>query len=559
MNKKITELKSLFKKYDIDFYIVPSQDEFLGEYTTEHSNRLKYITGFTGSNGLAIFSKTGEDYFYTDGRYLIQARQQLPENFEVLDMTKIPLKDKLLELCKSGVKIGVDARMHSVMQIENLIKFLPENSLSFLEDNLVDLIWQNRPERYISNISLHPIKYSGEKVLSKKNRIIYMLKENCMDAVLITDPHSVCWLMNIRGRDLEYTPLILARAILETNGGLTLFCDNKCSPEVKKYFKENDINVRMENDFPSACSELKGKKVSISNHNVSYWFKMKLDNAIIEKDYCDMLKARKNRTEIQGAIAAHIEDAKAVSGVIDWVYKSLDKGKKVTELDVSSKVLELRKSGKDFVQPSFPTIAGFKEHGAVIHYIPSKDTNKEISGNGILLIDSGGQYYCGTTDITRTIAIGNPTEEQIHDFTLVLRGFIAVASAKFDKGTAGKDLDILARKYLVEEEKDYAHGTGHGVGSFLSVHEGPYSISKYSSLALIEGIILSIEPGFYKEGEYGIRIENLAFVKESSERGKLEFQMLTKVPIQEKLIDFNMLSDEEKDWLEKYNKSCALV
>jgi len=557
MNKKITELKSLFEKFDIDFYLVPSQDEFLGEYTTEHTNRLKYITGFSGSNGLAIFSKTEEDYFYTDGRYLIQAKNQLQKGFEILDMVVTPMKDKLAEICKSGAKIGIDARMHNAMQIENLLKVIPEEQIICLKDNLVDLVWEARPKRKISDITLHPLKYSGEKTLSKKNRVLFLMQESGIDFAIITDPHSVCWLLNIRGNDLEYTPLVLARVILHKNGEIALFCPNPYSEDVKKYFEANKISVFGEDEFESACSELDGKKVFITN-KASYFIKKQLSNAVMGQDYCDMLKACKNKTEIQGAIDAHIEDAKAVSEVIEWIYKSLEGKKKITELDVSNKVLELRKKGKDFVSPSFPTIAGFKEHGAIIHYIPSKETNKEISDNGILLIDSGGQYYGGTTDITRTIAIGEPSKDQIHDFTLVLKGFIGVASRKFDCGTTGANLDVFARKALIEEGKDYSHGTGHGVGSFLSVHEGPHSISKYSTIALSPGMIVSIEPGFYKEGEYGIRIENLAFVKESTEKGKLEFQMLTLVPIQEKLVDFDMLTDEEKEWLKEYNSRCNL-
>ncbi|MCH9754231.1 MAG: aminopeptidase P family protein [Alphaproteobacteria bacterium] len=554
MDNKHKELRSLLVQRNIDFYLVPSQDEYLGEYTTDHTNRLKFITGFTGSNGLAIFSAKGEDLFYTDARYLIQAGKELSKNFKVLDMAAVPIRNTLKDICKSDANIGIDARMHTVTQIESFKKFVPENQIVCIEENLIDLIWDKRPKREISDIFIHPIKYSGEKTLSKIGRICFLMKEDLVDYFIVSDPHSICWLLNIRGHDLNYTPLILSSAILHKDGRVDLYCANKADKTVLHYFKENNIHMHVEDQFSSDIGVLEGK-VSISS-KASYFIKSKLNAPIIVQDYCDMPKACKNKTEIQGAVDAHIEDAKAVSKMIKWVYESLDSGKKITELDVSDKILEFRKEGMGFVCPSFPTIAGFKENGAIIHYAPSKKSSKDISGTGLLLIDSGGQYYGGTTDITRTIAIGDPTKEQMNDFTLVLKGFIAVASAKFKFGTTGADLDVLARKFLEEERKNYPHGTGHGVGSFLSVHEGPQSITKHSSVALKPGMIVSIEPGFYKEGEYGIRIENLAFIKESNERGKLEFQMLTLVPIQEKLIDFGMLTDEEKEWLQNYNELC---
>ena len=557
MNTKIAELKKLFTKFDIDFYIVPSQDEFLGEYTTDHSNRLQYITGFAGSNGLALFSKEGQDYFFTDGRYLLQAKTQLEGDFKIIDMAVNSLSDILSLLLSENKKICLDPKLHNIMQIDNLIKKFSIDQVAFVEKNLVDFIWKDRPKRNYSNVEIHPLEYAGESTANKIRKITSRMEKDCVDFFVVTDPHSVCWLLNIRGRDLEYTPLVLSSAILSLNGSVRLFCNNHCDKDVIKYFKDNNITLFKEGNFSNELKKIAESKVLLSNRS-SYWVLSNLQDVEIGTDYCELPKACKNETEINGTIQAHIRDGRAVCKLLNWIESTLESKGQITELDISEKVLEFRSEEKHFVTPSFATIAGFKSNGAIIHYRPTTATNKTIS-DGMLLIDSGGQYLDGTTDITRTICIGEPTEEQKRDFTLVLKGLIRVANAKFNYDTTGADLDVFARKALADEGKDYAHGTGHGVGSFLSVHEGPQSISKHSSVTLRPGMILSIEPGFYKEGEYGIRIENLAFVKESDSQDMLEFQTLTKAPIQEKLVDFDMLTDSETKWLEDYNKNCKTL
>ena len=541
------------KEQNIDLYLLPTQDEFLGEYVSDNGKRLEYMTNFTGSNGIALFNANGQDYFYTDGRYILQANKQLESNFQVLDMREEPLSKKLKAFSEEGLTIGIDPKLHKILQIEALLKVVPRDSMVFLEKNLVDDLWDNRPQASYSGIELHPIEFAGETHVDKKSKILENLKRNATDAVIITNPHSICWLLNIRGRDLKYTPLLLARAILYSNGKIDLFCDNEASGEVSEYFVDNNIAPNSSELFENQLESLRGDKVSISKF-APYWLKMKLPEAIIEDDYCEYPKAIKNKTEIEGAKIAHERDGVAVTKLIEWVQESVSQGKDITEYDVLKKSVEFRAEQKDFVCPSFPTIAGFKENGAIIHYKPEKDS-KKITGDGLLLIDSGGQYFEGTTDITRTIAIGKPTKEQIHDFTLVLRGYIAVASARFKIGTTGADLDILARKYLNAENKDYAHGTGHGVGSFLSVHEGPQSISHISKVPLVPGMVVSIEPGYYKEGSHGIRIESLAFVREY-EYDALGFEILTRVSISENLIDFDILTSEEEKFIKSYNSSC---
>lgn len=545
-------LKNKMREQDIDLYLLPTQDEFLGEYVSDNGKRLEYMTNFTGSNGIALFNAKGQDYFYTDGRYILQANKQLDSSFKVLDMSEEPLGKKLKAFSEEGFTIGIDPKLHKIIQIEALLKVVPRDKVVFLERNLVDDLWDNRPQSSYSCIELHPLEFAGESHEDKKSKILEKVKKKGIDAVIITNPHSICWLLNIRGRDLEYTPLLLVRAILHSNGKIDLFCDNSASGEASEYFVDNNIILSSSELFESQLDSLQGNKVSISK-SAAYWLRMKLPEAIIEDDYCEYPKAIKNEAEIKGAKIAHERDGIAVTKLIQWVQESVSQGKEITEYDVLNKSVEFRSEQKNFVCPSFPTIAGFKENGAIIHYKPEKDS-KKITGDGLLLIDSGGQYFEGTTDITRTISIGKPTKEQVNDFTLVLRGYIAVASAKFKRGTTGADLDILARQYLREEGKDYAHGTGHGVGSFLSVHEGPQSISHISKVPLVPGMIVSIEPGYYKEGAHGIRIESLAFVKECG-HDAFEFETLTKAPISESLIDFDILTAEEIEFIKSYNSS----
>jgi len=544
--KAINELKKIFPDFGIDFYLVPSQDEFLGEYTTEHSNRIKYITGFSGSNGMAVFSATDQDCFFTDGRYLIQARSELLGDFEIIDISN--LSDWIIAKCKDGKKIGIDPNLHSILETENLLK---KGLLVFIEQNLVDLVWIDRPSREYSHIFLHPLDYSGQDIKDKKESVVERIKQNGLDAIIISDPHSLCWLLNIRGRDLENTPIILSRAILYREGLIDLFSSNPLDSKVQEYFSANNIRVFKEEEFDSSLQRLSNQKIGI-NPKSPYSIKLKLQNAILVDEYCEQLRAIKNYTEIKGAISAHLKDGRAVSGLIEWIRTTQN----LTELDVSAKAQALRSEEKNFVCPSFPTIAGFKGNGAIIHYRPAESTNLEIKKDGILLIDSGGQYLEGTTDITRTIAIGTPTEEQIHNFTLVLKGAIRLMTAKFKHGTSGAELDALARQDLLQEGKNYVHGTGHGVGSFLSVHEYPRSIA---SAILEPGMIVSVEPGFYKEGEYGIRIENLVLVERAQDPEMLEFRLLTLVPIDERLVDFSILTEEERAWLERYNRSCQKV
>jgi Xaa-Pro aminopeptidase len=388
MNKNIDSLKERMRDRNIDLYLLPTQDEFLGEYVSDHGKRLEYMTNFTGSNGIAIFNTKGQDYFYTDGRYILQASKQLDHRFKVIDMREDPLGQKLRSLTAEGLTLGIDPKLHNISAIESISKLISHDSIIFIDSNIVDDIWKNRPKAFYSDIELHPLEFAGESHANKKSKILEKVMESGVDAVIIMNPHSVCWLLNIRGRDVDYTPLLFARAILHKNGDVDLFCDNSAGEEVIRYFDENKISLNPSEKFESRTEHLKFDKVSISK-SAPYWLKIKLPDAMIEEDYCEYPKAIKNKVELEGAKIAHERDGKAVTKLIEWVQNSVAKGEDITEHDVLKKSVEFRAEQKNFACPSFPTIAGFRENGAIIHYKPDENS-KKISENGLLLIDSGG-------------------------------------------------------------------------------------------------------------------------------------------------------------------------
>jgi Xaa-Pro aminopeptidase len=533
------------KQHAIDYYIVPSVDEFQGEYVPPHNARLEFITGFTGSNGVALIGQH-ENRFLTDGRYMLQAPMQLGKEFIVRDFAKCRLSAMLQELVDQGKTVGVDPKLLSVAQVKALGDLA--SSLCFIDQNLIDAVWTNRPKRRKSKIFLYDTKYAGQSADAKLKQVSTTLKEKSIDAVVLTDPHSVCWLLNIRGHDLGYTPIVLCYAILSSDGRVKLFLYDQPGKSILKYLASNSVEICVMNDFIQELGKIRGR-VGINNRT-PYNVLCGTAHSVLDEDPCLMPKSCKTATELRWAVQAHVKDGKAMTRFLKWLKQSVGK-RKLTEVSIGKKLLECRKKQTGFVCESFAPIVGFKEHGAIVHYQATKATDKEIKGSGLLLIDSGGQYLGGTTDITRTVAIGNPTEEEIHDFTLVLKGHLRVAMATFKEGTTGVELDKLARSALQAEGKDYAHGTGHGVGNFLSVHEGPQSISWVGNVALKPGMIVSIEPGYYKAGCYGIRIESLAYVQKL-EDGMLGFRVMTTVPLDERLIDRGQLTQEELDWLE-YN------
>ncbi len=551
-------LKTAIKKLDLDYFLLPNSDEFASEYLPEYAKRLQFITGFTGSNAFAIISKNKKSAFFTDGRYTLQAASEVnKKDFESYNLSEKSPLNWLLENADKNSKISFDPSLHSVNFVLNYQKYFGEN-LICLEKNPVDTIWKNQPKAPSSEVFKHPIKYSGLSSKEKIKNIIANLDKKT-DAIILTNPASICWLLNIRATDVEYSPLHLSFIIVYRDGhselfktGLPRFAHNDRVKNLKSY---SSTSLR----GACAASDVVIQKLTVqldfsqTNYQIYQTLKSQNINITNQTDPCLIHKAIKNPTEIKNATLAHKIEGLAVTKFLFWLENSLAKNQKIDELKAAAKLLEFRKENKKFLYPSFATIAGFGSNGAIIHYQPTSKTNKQIKGDSLFLVDSGGQYLEGTTDITRTVAAGKPTDEMIENFTRVLKGHIAIARAKFPIGTTGNNLDILARYHLWQAGLDYDHGTGHGVGSFSSVHESPPSISKRSDgVALQAGMILSNEPGYYKTGEYGIRIENLILVEKLDEKF-LHFKTLTLAPIDPKLINFKILTYPEKKWLSEYH------
>jgi Xaa-Pro aminopeptidase len=551
---KIIQLRNSLQQHGLDGYIVPMNDEFNCEYVPAQSRRLEYLSGFTGSAGtlLILSDKT---VFFTDGRYELQATQQLGKNYEVYISPKTTI-DSFFENKIANKKIGYDEKLISRKQLLKLQSIALKNNIELVatKTNLVDDNWLDKPTAEIKPAFIYSEKYSGKSWQKKlKNINENITADNCF----LTLPESVCWLLNIRGYDLPHTPFLLAFALINKTDSVTIFTDiRKISNDLKAHFSDKVIFKDLSEVEPTLL-QLSGSTIQLdTNFSSNYFYRICTSNNInvIEAtDPCLKPKACKNEVELENIRQAHIADAVALCKFFNWFENNFGKTE-ITEISLSDELEKFRRKNADFFSLSFDTIAGFASNGAIIHYHANEATNKKIEGNSLLLLDSGAQYIQGTTDITRTIAIGTPTAEQIHDFTLVLKGHIALSQAKFPPNTTGAQLDALARKPLWNENKDYAHGTGHGVGHFLNVHEGPQGISRLNHAPLEVGMVISNEPGFYKNGEYGIRIENLIAVKKGS-GNFLEFETLTQVPIDTKLIDTEMLSIDEKNWLNEYHRN----
>jgi Xaa-Pro aminopeptidase len=541
INKRIKSLRQKFKKYEIDGYIIPKNDEFFSEYAVK--DRLKVISNFSGSAGLAIVLKKN-NYIFVDGRYTIQAKQESGTQFKVIEIHKLLPKNILKNL-----KLGFDPSLFT----KKTLNLYFNNSLQLIKikNNLIDEIYKAKISRRKLFYSLGN-KSVGESHQSKINKIQKFLILKKADYLFVTAPENVAWLMNIRGFDSPTSPIPNARLLIDKNKNFFLIVDKKTALNVikDKKFKSNQIIDPKK--LEELISELKGNKFIIDALSCSI-----LNETIIESNFkiidkvdpCYKLKSIKNSTEIKNTINAHIEDGLALTKFIYWI-KNINK-KRITEIDAKNKLQKFRRLNKNYLYPSFDTIAGTGSNGAIVHYRVTKKSNKVINKNDLFLCDSGGQYNFGTTDVTRTICFSDAKRSIKDVFTKVLKGHIAVYQTDLKKENIGKKIDIRARKFLKEDNLDYAHGTGHGVGYFLNVHEGPQSISKFNSIKLKEGMILSNEPGYYKKGHYGIRIENLVFIKRN--KNHLYFENLTLAPIEKDLINYNLLDESEKDYLFHYH------
>ncbi len=541
MLKNIKILRNKFKKYKIDGYIVPKNDDYFTEYSK--INRLKIISNFSGSAGLAVILKN-KNYLFTDGRYTIQSQIESGKNFKIIDSEKL-LNCNLFK----NLKFGIDPKLFTYHQIKKY--FLKYNQIKLINENLIEQIERKKVNDLSPFFSLNK-KVVGESTHSKLNKIAFYLKKNNADYIFVSAPENVAWILNIRGNDGPNSPIPNCRLIVSKTKKIILIskikkCKKLLSNRIIKSDELIDINL-----LPKKILDLKGKNFIIDKNSCSIYFEniIKSKFKILNKeDPTYSLKSIKNKTEINNMIKTHILDGVALSKFLYWI-KKINK-KKITEVEAQNKLEKFRKMNKNFLYPSFDTIAGSGKNGAIVHYRANKKNNKIINKNDLLLCDSGGQYKYGTTDVTRTICFSKPKSYIKNIFTYVLKGHIAVATTNLKKDNIGKKIDSRARRYLKQNNLDYAHGTGHGVGFFLNVHEGPQSISKINKVKIREGMIISNEPGFYKKNKFGIRIENLVYVKKI--KNKIFFENLTLAPIEKDLINFKLLSTFEKNYLFRYH------
>ena len=541
INKRIKILREKLKKYEIDGYIIPKNDEFFSEYAVK--DRLKTISNFSGSAGLAIVLKK-TNYLFVDGRYTIQAKQQSASQFKIIEIHKLLPKNII-----GNLKLGFDPSLFTKKTLN--LNFGDSLRLIPIRNNLIDEIYKNRTPKRKLFYSLTN-KSVGESHQSKINKIYNILKLKKADYLFISSPENVAWLMNIRGYDNPTSPIPNSRLLIDKNKKIFLIVDKKIASTVikeKKFKKNQVINP---GKFEKLIQKLNGNKFIIDALSCSVLNEKIIKSnfrVIDEVDPCYKLKSIKNTTEIKNSVKAHIEDGLALTKFIYWI-KNINT-KKITEIGAKNKLQKFRKLNNNYLFPSFETIAGAGANGAIVHYRVSKKSNKVINKNDLFLCDSGGQYNYGTTDVTRTICFSKQKKSIKDVFTKVLKGHIAVYQTNLKKDNTGKKIDHRARKFLKKDGLDYAHGTGHGVGFFLNVHEGPQSISKFNSIKLEEGMILSNEPGYYKKNHFGIRIENLVFIKK--DKNTIRFENLTLAPIEKDLINYDLLDKNEKDYLFRYH------
>ena len=545
---KLKKLKNLFKIYKIDGYIVPKNDEFFGEYIPKNKDNLRYISNFSGSYGFALILKE-KNYLFVDGRYTLQARMQSGGKFKIITIPqKFPsdvLKNK--KLC-----IGFDPKLHTELMINRLFK-KTSCKLIPLNKNLINEAWLVKNNNKTKKFYKLNDEDSGESSKSKTKKLSKILSKNKISLQFVSSSENIAWLLNLRGSDSKYAPIPNSYLILSKKNKIYFFCDlKKINKKLKKNLGNNVEIINIKN-IEKFILKIKNVKIQLDNISCSIFFKdiIKKNNFIVEKqDPIYFLKSIKNKVEIKNTINAHIYDGIALTKFLIWVKNNFKKIK-ISEISAQEKLLKLRKNNKKFCSLSFPTISGSGPNGAIIHYKPSNKTNRILKRGDIYLVDSGGQYNFGTTDVTRTISLDNSQPRVKNIFTRVLKGHIAVANYKLNKNTNGSEIDIVARRPLKQINLDYPHGTGHGVGYFLNVHEGPHAISKGNKVKLREGMIVSNEPGYYENGKFGIRIENLITIKKINKT--LKFDNLTLAPIDKSLIDKNLLNKSEINWLNNYH------
>ncbi|MFW8650243.1 aminopeptidase P family protein [Vibrio diabolicus] len=561
---RVNAIREWLVQHNIDALLVPHEDEYLGEYVPAHNERLHWLTGFTGSAGAAVITKDKAAIF-VDGRYTVQVTKQVPGDlFEYRHLIEEPALDWVLDNLPTNASVAIDPRMHSSAWLDMAqAKLTGKLELNILTNNPIDELWHDRPAPVVSDVRLMPTEAVGQPSESKRQEIAQLVKKAGADSAVITALDSICWLLNVRGLDVSRLPVLLSHAILHADSTVEYFLDPARLPADFDAHVGTGVTVHHPEALQSRLEAMTGKKVLVDPAISNAWFKLVLQNSgasvIAAADPCLMPKAAKNAVEIAGMKACHIRDGVAMSKFLCWLDAEVAAGNLHDEATLADKLEAFRSEDPTLMDLSFDTISAAGGNAAMCHYNHENQPEPgKLELNTLYLVDSGGQYLDGTTDITRTIAIGQPSSEMKKQFTLALKGHIGVARARFPKGTRGYQIDTLARQHLWAEGYDYDHGTGHGVGHFLSVHEGPASISKKQiDVPLLEGMVLSNEPGYYRADAFGIRIENLELVVETPTNGDfpvLSFESLTRCPIDKRNINVDMLTRPELAWLNDYHQ-----
>lgn len=563
---RLPALREELARRGLDGFVVPRADQHQGEYVPARDERLAWLTGFSGSAGLAIVLRDRAALF-VDGRYTVQARQQVdPQAFLCRHLADSPPEEWLVEMLPAAAVLGYDPRLLTAAAVARLQQAVAKvgASLQAVEDNPLDAVWPDQPPPPLAPVVPHPVAQAGRTAADKREEIAQAVRRAGAEAAVLSAPDALAWLLNIRGGDVPHTPLALGHGILDGAGRITLFLDpRKLSPGLADHLGA-EVAVRPAEALAEALTALGRRRATVllDQHTAGVWLAQRLEAAgatvRLQADPCALPKARKTVAELEGARAAHRRDGVAVCRFLAWLAREAPGGG-LDEIAAADRLAAVRAEGPLFRDLSFETISGAGPNGAIVHYRVTPASNRPLLPGSLYLVDSGAQYLDGTTDITRTVAIGAPGPEERERFTLVLKGHIALATARFPHGTLGSQLDALARQFLWQEGLDFDHGTGHGVGSYLGVHEGPQRISKHPGAAPLEpGMICSNEPGYYREGAYGIRIENLVAVRDSQalrtpERPMLEFETLTLAPIDLSLVEPLLMTSAEIAWLDGYH------
>ena len=564
VKKRIEELRNEMRERGIEAYIVPSSDPHQSEYVAERYTARTFITGFTGSAGTAIITLT-EAGLWTDGRYFIQAESQLKDTGVTLfkmGETGVPTVEAFLkETLNKGAKIAFDGKVLSVAYFRGIEKALESSEFSFeVNEDLIDIIWKDRPQRPCSQVVLHDVVYAGESRESKLAKVVLEMKTMGADYYVISSLDDIAWLLNIRARDVKCNPLTIAYAVVSEEKYYLFIDDTKINSVVREELKKANVEIMPYDNIEKFLEDIKVGTILLDAAKTSTWIYSAIKIKVVEAmDITTKFKAIKNDIQIENVRNAMVRDGVAMVKFIHWIKKTI-KSRNITEIEASDKIEEIRSAGENFYDLSFGSISAYRGNASMPHYSATKEAQSTIKPESLYLIDSGAQYLDGTTDITRTLAMGELTQEEKTDFTLVLRGMINLTMQRFLYGTTGSNLDIIARIPLWNAGMDYKHGTGHGVGFFLNVHEGPHRIAMVpNSVKLEKGMVMSNEPGVYKAGKHGIRIENLVVVQEheNTEYGGqfMVFETLTVCPIDLEVIDVSLLTIEEKVWLNDYHKT----